>query len=43
MCGIVGSIGKKQAYPIVIDGLRALEYRGYDYLSKLVALITLLS
>lgn len=30
MCGIVGSIGKKQAYPIVIDGLRALEYRGYD-------------
>jgi glucosamine--fructose-6-phosphate aminotransferase (isomerizing) len=30
MCGIVGSIGKKQAYPIVIDGLKALEYRGYD-------------
>ena len=30
MCGIVGCIGKKQACPIVLDGLRALEYRGYD-------------
>ena len=30
MCGIVGSIGTKQAHPIVIDGLKALEYRGYD-------------
>jgi len=30
MCGIVGCIGKKQASPIVIDGLKALEYRGYD-------------
>ena len=30
MCGIVGCIGKKEACPIVIDGLKALEYRGYD-------------
>ncbi len=30
MCGIVGYIGKEQAYPILIDGLHALEYRGYD-------------
>ncbi|MCR5627880.1 MAG: glutamine--fructose-6-phosphate transaminase (isomerizing) [Lachnospiraceae bacterium] len=30
MCGIVGFIGKKQAAPIILDGLSKLEYRGYD-------------
>lgn len=37
MCGIVGYIGRKQAYPILIKGLKRLEYRGYD--SSGVALI----
>ncbi len=37
MCGIVGYIGKQEAYPILIKGLRRLEYRGYD--SAGVALI----
>lgn len=30
MCGIVAYIGKKEAYPIVLKGLKRLEYRGYD-------------
>ncbi|MBQ6652369.1 MAG: glutamine--fructose-6-phosphate transaminase (isomerizing) [Prevotella sp.] len=37
MCGIVGYIGKKDAYPILVKGLKRLEYRGYD--SAGVALI----
>ncbi|MFV0546740.1 MAG: glutamine--fructose-6-phosphate transaminase (isomerizing) [Bacteroides sp.] len=38
MCGIVGYIGKKEAYPILVKGLKRLEYRGYD--SSGVAIIS---
>ncbi|MDY0215459.1 MAG: glutamine--fructose-6-phosphate transaminase (isomerizing) [Bacteroidales bacterium] len=38
MCGIVAYVGQKDAYPILINGLRRLEYRGYD--SAGVALLT---
>ena len=30
MCGIVGFTGKRQAAPVLLDGLSKLEYRGYD-------------
>jgi len=30
MCGIIGYVGKKAASPIILEGLRRLEYRGYD-------------
>ena len=30
MCGITGFTGKREAAPVLLDGLRALEYRGYD-------------
>lgn len=38
MCGIVGYLGKRDAYPVLINGLKRLEYRGYD--SAGMALIT---
>ena len=38
MCGIVGYLGKRDAYPILISGLKRLEYRGYD--SAGVALVS---
>src|ERR671915_204685 len=30
MCGIIGYLGPKEVVPVLIDGLRSLEYRGYD-------------
>ena len=37
MCGIVGYTGSREAYPVILKGLKRLEYRGYD--SSGVALI----
>ena len=35
MCGIIGYVGKKNSIPILIQGLKNLEYRGYDSIFKI--------
>jgi len=40
MCGIIGYIGPKDVVPVLIDGLRRLEYRGYDSAGVAVAAST---
>ncbi|MBI2055838.1 MAG: glutamine--fructose-6-phosphate transaminase (isomerizing) [Candidatus Sungbacteria bacterium] len=37
MCGIIGYIGRQQALPIILDGLKNMEYRGYDSAGTIVA------
>ena len=43
MCGIVGYVGSRPALNIVLDGLRRLEYRGYDSAGVAIACGTVLS